>query len=419
MLVIPSEEFQPPESHLAGIFQLHQCRVLQNAGFKVGVISVKQEFSIPMLLKESVFRILGKSPRTGLQEFDVPGLLGLLRDKIWRLEKFIAHDSVDEIPVVRIRGFYFGKPSPARNFKGWVAAGNKAFAVYCEKHGKPDLLHAHNCDPAGILAAKLATNFDIPFVLTEHSSYFHRQLIPKSLMPHLRDAFKKAAVVGVVSPRLAQDLQKHAGLAIEKTQWMPNVIDPEFVAFPLPKIPATSEFRFLSIGDLIPLKGHRELISAFANAFHGLPVTLDIAGDGPDFESLLEHIATLEMGSQVRLLGRLPRTSVCKAIDQCNCLVLPSHYETFGVVLIESLVRGKPVIAADCGGPSCVVNSENGILVPPGNVEELASALSKMRQSYSKYDAAHLRNDALQRFGHHRLLSDLTKAYDTALKTAV
>ena len=121
------------------------------------------------------------------------------------------------------------------------------------------------------------------------------------------------------------------------------------------------------------------------------------------------------MEDQVALLGRLGRTEVRDAIDECDCLVLPSHYETFGVVLIEAMVRGKPVVASDCGGPSCVVNSENGILVPPQDVSALGEALLKMQQSYSQYNPAQIRQDVIERFGHHRLVGDLTTAYDAAL----
>lgn len=420
VLVLPSEEFQPPESHLAGIFQLHQCRVLRAAGFRVGVISVKQEFSVPMLLKEFVFRFAGKSPRKGLSKFGILGLLGLLKDKIWRLERFVSHEAVDGIPTVRISGFYFGKPSAATNYKGWVLAGKQAFQSYCDVHGHPDLLHAHNCDPAGLLAAEISSQFSIPFVLTEHSSYFHRQLIPESLIPRLRQAFEAAAVVGVVSPRLGLDLNKHVGLLADKTQWMPNVIDPEFADLPLAKhLVQSTTFELLSIGDLIPLKGHRELISAFAEAFNDKDAVLRIAGDGPEFDSLCDHIQELQVGAQVTLLGRLGRAEVRNAIDDCDCLVLPSHYETFGVVLIESLVRGKPVVASDCGGPSCVVNDSNGLLFPPKDIAALTKALQEIHQAYSKYDAAAIREDVLQKFGHHRLVGDLTKAYDTALATAI
>lgn len=416
VLVLPSEEFQPPESHLAGIFQLHQCRVLLDAGFTVGVVSVKQEFSIPMLIKESLFRLLKRPARKALEGYGVLGLIGLLKDKIWHLDRFVSHELVEGIPTVRISGFYFGKPSPAKNHTGWVAAGKKAFESYVDKHGKPDLLHAHNCDPAGILAADLSSRFNIPFVMTEHSSYFHRQLIPQTLMPKLRHAFASAAVVGVVSPRLGQDLHKHAGLSLQKTQWMPNVIDPDFAAVPLAESREKSAgFEFLSVGDLIPLKGHKELISAFASTFRGQEAILKIAGDGPQMESLDQHISEHGVEDQVTLLGRLGRTEVRDAIDECDCLVLPSHYETFGVVLIEAMVRGKPVVASDCGGPSCVVNSENGVLVPPQDVRALGEALLKMRQSYSQFSSTRIRQDVIERFGHHRLVSDLTTAYDAAL----
>ena len=94
ILVIPSEEFQPPESHQAGIFQLHQCLALKNAGYQVGVISIKQEYSLPMLLKEIFFRLIGNPAREKLAKYRLLDLPLLLYDKLFRLDRFISKEAV-------------------------------------------------------------------------------------------------------------------------------------------------------------------------------------------------------------------------------------------------------------------------------------------------------------------------------------
>ncbi len=418
ILVIPSEEFQPPESHQAGIFQLHQCLALKAAGYRVGVISIKQQYSLPMIIKEIMFRTFGRAARVQLADYRLSGLPRLLYQKLFRLERFISKDVVTGIPTLRIAGFYRRPPNQSTDYKDWVRAGIKAYLAYVDAYGKPDLIHAHNSHPAGILASRISEQDDIPFVLTEHSSYFHRGLIPSSIMPHLRRAFERASVIGVVSPRLANDLESHVGVDTTAFHWMPNVIDPEFARCDVEQKKVSTKMTFLSIGDLIPLKAHTELIKAFHASLRGKNARLIIAGSGPMQASLQQQIDHLELSDQVHMVGRLGREAVRNAIDSSDCLVLPSHYETFGVVLIESLARGKPVIATDCGGPSCIVNQDNGILVPPENIPELAKALEQMFGSHTLYDHNAIHRDAMERFGQDRLVSDLTVAYTKAFNSS-
>ena len=161
-----------------------------------------------MLLKEIFFRLIGKPAREKLAIYRLLDLPLLLYDKLFRLDRFISKEAVHGIPTLRIAGFYRRPPNEHTDYKSWVHAGLKAYQVYVKFHGRPDLIHAHNSNPAGILAQQLSMNFNIPYVLTEHSSYFHRRLIPSSLITPLRKALDSASVVGVVSPRLAEDLQK-------------------------------------------------------------------------------------------------------------------------------------------------------------------------------------------------------------------
>ncbi len=89
---------------------------------------------------------------------------------------------------------------------------------------------------------------------------------------------------------------------------------------------------------------------------------------------------------QIGLLDRVNRKEVLQLIDQSHCLVLCSEIETFGVVLIESLSRGKPVIATRCGGPESIVNSENGLLCAAGDVDALSKTMLQIKEQYGTFN---------------------------------
>ena len=93
--------------------------------------------------------------------------------------------------------------------------------------------------------------------------------------------------------------------------------------------------------------------------------------------------------------------------------------ETFGVVLIEALSRGRPVIATKCGGPQDVIDESNGLLVPVGGIQELAEAMVWMRGNSNRFDPAELRADVVKRFGEEALVRNLDECYQTATKGAV
>lgn len=419
VLVIPSEEFQPTESHLAGIFQRHQCTAMHKAGWNVAVLSVRLQFSVIMILKAILIRLVGRSPSRGLEPFGIAGLVTLLKDKLWRPAKFITEEVIDGYPVLRVNGIYMRKPSPANDHISWIRAGRIAFDEFVRRYGKPDLIHAHNCNSAGLLAMSIHESVGIPYLITEHSSYYHRKLIPSSLLPRLTSAFRCAKVIGVVSPALGEGLETNERIPVAGWRWIPNVIDPVFESLPTPKPCCTLGVRFLSVGELIPLKGHRELISAFAKAFSRNPgITLRIAGDGVLDSELLNLVEALEMQGRVELLGRLMRTDVMNELEAAHCLVLPSHFETFGVVLLEALAMGRPVIASKCGGPNCIVNNANGILIPHGDIDALATALIQMSRTHGNYDPAGMQRDVFDRFGQKRLLRELNRAYQDCVGQA-
>jgi glycosyltransferase involved in cell wall biosynthesis len=272
-------------------------------------------------------------------------------------------------------------------------------------------------NPAGLLAREIKRRHSVRYVVTEHATFFHRGLIPRSLYPRLGHSAKEAAALVVVSPALRDTLVQTLGLVAARAVWIPNVIDPAFLSqLPAPCAPTASSFTFLAIGNLIPVKGHARLIRAFARAFgRRNDVRLEIAGDGPEEEGLRAVAAEIGVAQTVSFLGRLTRPRVLDALVRCHALVLPSLYETFGVVLIEALATGRPVIATACGGPNCIVEPEDGLLVAPDNEAALAKALERHYQMSGAYDPSRLRARALARFGSNRLVHDLLPLYRQAV----
>ena len=98
-----------------------------------------------------------------------------------------------------------------------------------------------------------------------------------------------------------------------------------------------------------------------------------------------------------------------------NAFVLASRTETFGVVYIEALAQGLPVIATRCGGPESIVTSDNGLLVPIENIPELTKALLTLYENHAQYDPVRLRQDCLQQFGSRAIAQHLIDTFQKVL----
>jgi len=126
---------------------------------------------------------------------------------------------------------------------------------------------------------------------------------------------------------------------------------------------------------------------------------LRLAGDGPirgDLERLAERRG---IARQVEFLGDLPATGVRDEMLAADAFVLASDVESFGVVVIEALACGRPVVVTKSGGPDHMVNARNGLLVPTRDRAALRDALIEIRRRAGEYDAAAIRAAALSLYG--------------------
>ena len=121
----------------------------------------------------------------------------------------------------------------------------------------------------------------------------------------------------------------------------------------------------------------------------------------------------LGVGSRVRFLGQLSRVEVRDAMWRANAFVLASRLETFGVVLIEALATGLPVISTGCGGPEDIIVPEVGVLLAPGDEQGLADAMVAVGSS-ERFKPEVLRAYAAQRFGYETVGRSLREIFEQA-----
>jgi len=138
--------------------------------------------------------------------------------------------------------------------------------------------------------------------------------------------------------------------------------------------------RFVFVGRLHPVKGLIPVIKEVAK--EPKKVYLDIIGEGPQYQELEKLITELGLSQQVRLLGAFDNAAVKLLLPHYLGLVLPSVYESQGIVLLEANLKGIPVIASDL--PSIresITHGENGLLCPISHPEEFVKAMIFLQEN--------------------------------------
>jgi glycosyltransferase involved in cell wall biosynthesis len=179
---------------------------------------------------------------------------------------------------------------------------------------------------------------------------------------------------------------------------------------------------FFTLGGMLPVKGYPDLLQAIALFLERLPeqdhsrVEFRLAGYGPCLEAYRAECRRLGLDAWVSWPGFLSREQARHEFHNCDCYVLASHHESFGVVLVEAMASGRPVIATRCGGPEAIVTPDNGILVDVGRPPQLAEAMMTMYSSARRFDPQALREAAFRTFSRPVVVDQLERIYRCVLE---
>lgn len=354
IVIIPAF-FQTKSRKTLGSFFLEQARALQQKGHKVTILYC-DTYSIKYV-------------------------------KDWFAYSEEKSEIIEGIQIYRNRCFCPLKHGIEGHREAFANGIQKLYDQYM-KGNKPDIIHAHCCVWAGYAAMKLSEQIGVPYVVTEHATLFqlHRDEISAGNNAIIQQVYQKAARVICVSRAFARLIESYR----TDIDVVGNVVNCDI--FTPPKVSKNhNEIRFLTVCYMeeeaqLYKKGMDILIQSWTEIVkENTNVKLVIGGGGKAVQKVVDWTKEYHVTDSVEFLGTLNRQQVVEQMQMCDCFVLPSRYETFGVVYIEAMACGKPVIAVANGGPDDFVKDFNGMLIKP-DVEELTGAINKMIKRLKGYD---------------------------------
>lgn len=288
---------------------------------------------------------------------------------------------------------------PVRRRRAWALGGDLHYpfvpGFYFDlRRVRPDVVHVHTYGTyQGFSAAAYDRMNRVPWVMTAH--YHPTWSIwggeGRKELRGLYDRFLAPKVLSTLSRLILQSPQEEA-LLREVVPELPPIsfVPPGYTPLPAPKEEGGG-FRgayqvpgpyILFTGRLASNKGLTLLVEAFRRVRARRPdlslvIVGEDGGEGPVLRLLTEKLG---ISSAVRQVGFVKEESLlASAYAQAEVLVLPSEYEAYGLVLLEALAQGTPVIATRVGGiPAIVEDGKNGRLFPPHDTDALVAALEEV-----------------------------------------
>jgi len=287
----------------------------------------------------------------------------------------------------------------------------RAFRKLLKDGWRPDIIHAHVYS-AGEPALIIGKLFRIPVVVTEHFTNFATHSLTPRQEKKARFAMSRAEVILPVSEDLKESICNYYGIK-NRFRVIPNVVNTR-VFFPSgfrsKNINHDRKKRMLCVCILTPRKGIDYLLESLSQLKEKRQdFVLDIVGDGPNRKAYEELVRNLGLSDTVTFHGRQPE--VANFMRRCDFFVLPSLYENFGVVYIEAMACGKPVIGTNAGGPKEIISEETGILVPPKDTNALAEAIDCMLDHYQNYSPHEISQYVKERYSYEAVGKKLDSIY--------
>lgn len=333
----------------------------------------------------------------------------------WGRQSGVSVRQDGPINEVRSHGFNWFPRDIMRHEKLWLRHAERAFATYVESFGMPDIVHVHSINPAGSFAVRVADRYSIPFVMTEHSSFFLRNKIPLKIRQKAEEIVARSSRNIAVSQLFARRMEKITGGV---WQYIPNIVSNRFLSAST-IVHGRRPFRLVSVASLAKHKRMDLVIAALAALRkRGLDVALTIIGAGGERVRLERMVDDLGLTEVVEFAGGVALADMPKAMATGDLLVSASDFETFGVTLVEGMALGMPVVATRSGGPDSIVTPEVGTLVPVGNAIALADAAAAIMDDIERYRPADIRAYCEERFSPRTVCSSLTTIYIEAVADA-
>lgn len=273
---------------------------------------------------------------------------------------------------------------------------------------KPDVIHIHSSVWAGVVLAELANKYTIPYVITEHRSLFLKEKLPFNdiLIKKIKNTLNLSTNILVVSNEMKEKLKKYTNNSIKV---LPNMVDTAFFK-PSIKSKNNTRIEFVGVGNLTSVKGFDILLEAFAKIkVNNKNVYLKIIGSGIELNNLKSLSTKLKLNNYIEFSGYKTKEELLEIYQKADIFVSPSRIEPFGVVIIEALSCGLPIVVTNSGGPSSIVNKNNGYLAENENANSLQSKMQLMIDNLANFDAHVIRANVIANYSEEVISKKLEK----------
>lgn len=284
-----------------------------------------------------------------------------------------------------------------------------------DKFGNMDLIHSHVSYPAGFIAMELKRRFNIPYVITEHMAPFpFKQFVSNGqISKKISDPIINSNRVIAVSSFLSNQIKSYINI---DPVVIPNMVN-ENLFFIKDHIRRKDKLKFLTVSSLIESKGIEDLMPGILKSIQKRPDTeFVIAGSGHLENFIIKFIERNNISDRVSLFSNPSREEVIHLFQDCDVFISPSRIESFGIVFIEAMACGKPVIAADSGGPADFVREFNGRLIPVNSPEKICEAIEFFVENISMFSAEKIREFIMENYSQKVLCREIMNVYSEMLR---
>lgn len=379
ILIIPSW-YPSSYNNLSGIFFKEQAEALSKYEHKVGVIAI-QGVGIRQIVEQKKINLSAE----------------------YYLENNV-HTYRKQYLDIKQKNFL-------KKFKMYFFI--KFFKIYIKKHGLPDIVHLHSF-LHGDYALWIKEKYHVPYVITEHCSGLLRNAFDKNTLLEAKRVYTYASSDIAVSHKFCDLLNKEFNINFH---YIPNIVNIDFFNLKPERKENSKKFNFINVAFLDKNKNQEMLINSFSDAFSKNDnISLTIVGDGKEYAYLKKLIENLNLEKKVFLYGSASRLEVKDLLHTSDAFVLSSINETFGVVLIEAMSCGLPVVSTKCGGPESIINNSNLGLLCEIEQNDLSKALMMLYKNRLNYNSYLIREHIVNNFSEKAVVRQLNQIYKGVVK---
>ena len=286
---------------------------------------------------------------------------------------------------------------------------------------KPDIIHVGHI----WILADIAANYNIPIVITAHGTDIIGFTKSEKLKEYGISAAQKTKAIIAISNENRQNVEKSYPFVKNKTIIIPNGYNQDVFYkenFPkkavLEEIGITKNYQKIVsfAGKFTKIKGIDVLLKA-AQIYQNEDTLTILSGDGELFKEMISLSKKLNL-KNIKFLGNQPHKTLNKIYNISDIAIVPSREESFGLVVIEAMATGTPVIGTKIGGIKDIINNKNGIFIEKDDDKDLAKNIIDVLSKKTTFDSEKIAEMAKENYSQDKFTKELIKIYKNIIKNA-